>query len=88
MANALSKPLEGSTINSETEKIPCETETKIGLQTFRVALAIDSYTLRDQLIGKPFRSKFRDNLSPIAFLNYGIYIRHCFGVVRKEGPLS
>lgn len=79
--------LEGSNIDSETEKDLCELGTKQVSNTFRPALAIHTFTLRYQHVRKAFRITFKTNLFPVGYLNASSYIQLVFGVVRKEGLL-
>lgn len=48
--NGRSKQLESFTIYSETDKVLCKLRTKHVSETFRAALEIHTYTLRDQLV--------------------------------------
>lgn len=54
---------------------------------FEAALALHTYTLRDQRVGQAFRITFNETLCSIALLNTGSYIQGVFGVLRNDGPL-
>lgn len=55
-ANGLSKPLGSFTINLETDKFLCALRTKQVSQTFRAAIAIHTYTLREKCVFRPSAS--------------------------------
>lgn len=60
---------------------------KTDFSYIRPVTYIQMYALRDQLVAQAFKSTFKYNLYPTAFLNASSYIHLIFYVVMKEGLL-
>lgn len=71
----------------EIYRVLCELETKHVSQKFRAALAIHTYTIRDQRVVQALRITFKENLCPVELLIAWRYIQWGLVVVREEGTL-
>lgn len=87
-AEKRTKRVANSSIRNENDPVMEELGTQQVGQTFRAALAIHTYGVRDQRVPQAFKNTFLKRQCSIMFLNAGSYIQSVLGTGASDKPLS